>query len=261
MSKRKSFAESWDALVARHAKSKGGSSTGASFQLLSDIRLRPEVFQHRKLLQSASDAHVRELTRGAKQTGALEPITVWWDGRNYVCIDGHHRIRAYRAAGMSNQQVPVTFFSGNPEQALAEAARGNTRDKLKMSTSEKTSAAWRMVMVGGEATKAAIADASGASPRTVANMRRVFGVLTARGEDCKALAWEAARRLEAGDDREKTDWDDEVEVRAQEMATQITKAIGREGSKQPHALARALELYDPRLPDILLEQWGHGSEE
>jgi hypothetical protein len=57
------------------------------------------------------------------------------------------------------------------------------------------------------------------------------------------------------------DWDNEVEVRAQKMATQIAKAIGREGSKQPHALARALELYDPRMPDILLDFWGHNGEE
>ena len=259
MTKKKSFSEAWETLLARHAKGRAGPPAVLPFMRATDIRLCPEVFQHRRPNKSDSDAHVRELARGAQQSGALDPISIWWDGKAWLCIDGHHRLRAYWAAGMSDSAVPVAAFSGSPAEALAEAASRNTRDKLKMGRAEKMTTAWRIVTVGGF-TKAATANASGVSPRTVAYMRRVAATLTERGMDCKALTWEAARRLDAGQPEVEVDWDQEIEKRAQEMATKISASIGREGSKQPEAFARALELYDSRMPSRLMEHW-HGMDE
>ena len=52
-------------------------------------------------------------------------------------------------------------------------------------------------------------------------------------------------------DQEKAD-----EKKAQEMALALKQALGNEAAKYPEVFARALELYDTRLPDALAEWWG-----
>jgi hypothetical protein len=90
----------------------------------ADARL---VFQHRRPARDASDRHVRELADAVKAHGTLAPVTVWWDGKHWSCIDGHHRHQAYMAGHRSD--VPVEVFEGTPEEAVARAAgaRGDQR--------------------------------------------------------------------------------------------------------------------------------------
>lgn len=254
-----SFAQVWEDVEYKHRTGRPPPKTAPAALMVAKIKTCPQLFQHRAPSEWASNAHVRELTRGA-QVGALDPVAVWWNGKHWVCIDGHHRLLAYQAARMMGREVPVQVFEGTPADAVAEAARRNTRDKLAMSRSEKTNAAWRLVIIG-ELSKAKTVEASGASEGTVANMRRVRDFLVAKGVTYGELHWEAARRFAAGEEIEEVDWDERTEQEAQEMATAISKAIGKRGSKRIDAFARALELYDSRMPAMLKEIWRNGDEE
>ena len=259
--KRLSFDEAFDKLSTQHERGKKPKAPPGPYLVASSIKLWPDVFQHRLVSEHVSNAHVRELAKHASQPRGLQPITVWWDGKNWACVDGHHRIKAYRLASMAEHPVPVEVFEGTPSQAVVAAARLNTQDKLAMSLTEKTNAAWRLVLVGG-LSKADTSAFSGASLRTVANMRRVMEALNARGVNCAAMGWEAARRLERGeaylDEEEQEDKDEKL---ARELAASVSKAIGRRGSQQVQAFARALELYDPRMPQMLMEWWGSTDDE
>jgi len=164
--------------------------------------------------------------------------------------------------------VPVEVFHGTLWQAMGAAASANTRNKLAMSSVEKSNAAWRLVAMTSM-TKVEAAHAAGVSESTVANMSRVFNLLEARVNaaindlsieshgNFRDLNWDQAKRLAEGRDEADFDRDEANEKKANEMALALRKAIGKEGSKQPEILARALELYDSRLPEQLADFWGN----
>jgi hypothetical protein len=71
---------------------------------LASIKLWPKVFQHRGFAGHASKGHVLRLAAAIRQSKShtLDPITVWWDGRAWACVDGHHRRDAYAAAELGS---------------------------------------------------------------------------------------------------------------------------------------------------------------
>lgn len=228
------------------------------------IKLRTDVFQQRSPLQAASAAHVRELAGKAKASAdGLDPIKVWWDGKHWVCIDGHHRHRAYMEAGMGREAVRVEVFEGSPQQALKESAQANTKDKLPMRKAEKTNAAWHLVVAGEGLTQTEQADASGISRRMVVSMHGAKRTLLARGvQDIGDLSWEKARRLAAGDDSEMLEWDpDRIEEEARKVAEKLHKHLGPKAARQVEVFARALEMYSERLAADLAEHWREMHEE
>jgi hypothetical protein len=170
--------------------------------MLKAIKVRPEVFQHRRPAKHVSERHIRSLADAVRSRGALTPLTVWWDGKHWSCIDGHHRVQAYLRAGMQ-QDVPVEVFEGTPEQALARAADANTKDKLQMPLSEKANAGWRLVVMARGLSRARQAEAADLFSRQIAYMRATKAKLIAGGHDSEALSemtWEQARRTAAGVD-------------------------------------------------------------
>lgn len=220
---------------------------------LRSIKQHPGVFQHRRPAKHASEAHVRALVSVVNTSGMLEPVTVWWDGKAWACVDGHHRLAAYTKADRETPSVPVQVFEGSLEDALVLAARTNTKDKLPMARAEKSNAAWRLVLTT-PASKATLAEAAGVSERTVAHMRRVKETLRDAGkhrvEELLDMTWDAARRLSLG--QEAPDWDpQEEERRAQEFATKLHKVFGLQGPKQPDIFLRAVQLYSPKLYDTM----------
>jgi hypothetical protein len=90
---------------------------------------------------------MRQSTKAATKN-PLEPLTIFWVGNAWLLIDEHHRYQAYRKTGYI-EPVPVTVFSGTLDQAIGQALKGNSKDKLAMSKSEKTNAAWRLVISTG----------------------------------------------------------------------------------------------------------------
>src|SRR5690606_3390165 len=92
---------------------------GAAEIDIARIRSCPAVFQPRGG-QDEDDYHVRELTRALKAGGAaakLDPILVMGIGRDVYCVDGHHRLAAYRQAEASGS-IPVEWFGGTLDDAV-----------------------------------------------------------------------------------------------------------------------------------------------
>jgi hypothetical protein len=252
--------EAWAALKKQVATGKPQPEPPARLPLTS-IKLRPEVFQQRKPAPHASQAHVRALGKslGAGVKAELDPLAVWWDGRGWTCIDGHHRMAAYQQARERGAEVPVEVFEGAPEAALAYSARANTKDKLAMSRSEKMNAAWKLVVIAGDLSRADVAEASGASSRHIATMRSVKRRLEEMAKfaedadpfgnddpkhpgDPAALTWDAARRLAAGEDQDGVFDED---ARVDELATKLRKALGPTAERQPGTLRKGLGEVQP----------------
>lgn len=260
-SKQLTRSQAWSELRSQLAQGKKQPADKPTSLTLRRVKLWPEVFQQRRPAKFASSAHVRTLASKAKASpyGVLDPLVVWWDGKAWACVDGHHRMAAYREACISD--FPVVVFEGSIEEALALSAKANTRDKLQMSRGEKSNAAWHLV-VATSLSKSALAEASGVSERQVALMRRVKEVLRGKGQDnLEDLGWETARRTAAGEDVTQ-EWDEgETEKRAEELATKLHKALGKSSFSQIEVFARAVEIYSPLLASGLAAYWKELTEE
>lgn len=88
------------------------------------LKTRAAVFQPRSLQgQLGEEAHLlREVADAIKRAGidTLDPVVVWWSGRKFVVVDGHHRLIAIRRFNRDNQnrkgfrklKVPVCIITG-----------------------------------------------------------------------------------------------------------------------------------------------------
>jgi hypothetical protein len=156
---------------------------------------------------------------------------------------------------------------------MALAAIENTKDKLAMSSSEKSNTAWRLVAMT-DMTKSETAKAACVSLSLVSTMRRVLIQLDAKVSEAandlatsahanfRELNWGDAKRLSEGRDAAEFDRDEVNEKKAKEMALSILKALGPTGgAKNLDIFARALEIYAPRLPDLLADWWSIQEDE
>lgn len=253
---RKNPMDSFDALKAQWSNGKPQPKEPPQALVVSSIKVREEVFQHRRPDRFASDRHVRELADVAKVRD-LDRLTVWWDGKKWSVIDGHHRIKAYIRAGRSGQAVPVEVFEGTPEEALGRAAEANTKDKLLMSSSEKSNAAWRLVVMSEGRSKAQQAQDAGVSERLVAQMRKAKATLLKdperQADSLAEMSWQDARRTAAG---AAPDWTpEEEEARIEKMTTALRKALGATADRQPDIFRQALERFSPQLAQALEESY------
>lgn len=251
-SARKNPVGSFDALKEQWKNGKLQPKDLPQVLVASSIKVREEVFQHRRPDRFASDRHVRELTDVAKVRD-LDRLTVWWDGKKWTVIDGHHRLRAYIRAGKSDHAVPVEVFQGTPEEALGRAAEANTKDKLQMSSSEKSNAAWRLVVMTEGRSKAQQAQDAGVSERLVAHMRKTKAILMREPErvleDLAMMSWQEARRTAAGETLAWTP--EEEEARIEKMTKALRKALGATADRQPEIFRAALERFSPQLAQAL----------
>lgn len=259
-----SFSDGWSALLQQVEAGRPVPVQHPERMEVRRIKLRPEVFQRRNPLQSESAAHIRELqAKASASSDGLDPIKVWWDGKSWVCIDGHHRHRAYVQAGMGSDDVRVEVFVGTPQQALMEAAQANTKDKLQMRKAEKTTAAWHLVVAGEELTQVQQAKASGISRRMVVSMHKVKRALLTKGQtDIGDLSWARARQLVTGDNSEQPEHDDDwIEAQARKVAEKLHRHIGIKAASQAEVFARALDIFSPRLVRELEDYWRDQAED
>lgn len=224
------------------------------------IKTNEEVFQHRSLTREAAADHVQTLAkaihrgpRGPRQAH-LEPITVWWDGRDWLCVDGHHSLAAYEHV-KHPQPVPVRALRGaSLDEAIRASLEANARDKLPYTKRCKSEAAWRLTVAGGYS-KADIARLTEVSTRTVAAMREAMRELAKAHPDvppqeltwAQVRHWKQHRQLPGGDDMD-------VETKRQRQAERAYRKIA------PHikgasldTLLRVLELHKPGLVSELAE--------
>jgi hypothetical protein len=67
------------------------------FLTLDEMTTATDVFQHRSGNLARSEAHVANLMKVLQRNDEVtfSPITVYWIGKIWFCIDGHHRIKEY----------------------------------------------------------------------------------------------------------------------------------------------------------------------
>ncbi len=207
---------------------KGGNPYPASPEALPlhEITTHEPLFQTRSPSEDESETHVNTLYRTIirKRGNPLDPIQVFWIGDTWCCIDGHHRLKAYKRAvekghWQTSQPVPVKVFQGSLLEASAEGGEENGKARLKMLESEKNDHAWSFVILDSELafSKAETADKTGVSTATIGNMRRVLAFFKDEKpiHDPADFRWKDAAYLEQhGEEREGRDAD---ELRRQEV--------------------------------------------
>ena len=269
-----SLSKDFATIKAQLAKGKSPPKVLPTALPLSAIRMWPNVFQHRAAGSIESKRHILYLAGEIKRSRSqsVDAITVWWDGRAWACVDGHHRHDAYVAADVaSGHPIPVDVFDGTIAQAMAVAARSNTKNKLSMTSSEKSNTAWHLTAFT-DMSKLEVSLAADVSESSVAAMRRVRDDLKRKDDatpDLEVsrylgfldLKWAEALRLSKGLDAPDFDRESADERKAQEMAAALRRAIGDQAAKFPEVFARALAIYDSRLPDQLAEWWGEQGDD
>jgi hypothetical protein len=227
---------------------------------LNEIEAIEEVFQHRSGNLGTSQKHLSELLKALKNSNGepFEPLLVFWIGDAWALIDGHHRYTAYREARYGSN-VPVEVFKGTLDEAIGQALRGNVRDKLVMSSPEKSNGAWRLV-VGTKLSLSKTTDASGRTRPTIVAMRKVRDNLLRKRPDLDLgdLSWADAVRVNKGLELATREFDEEWEEKeARALAERLTRHfdIKRLGG-QPGIFWRAIEIWDSRLTAAFLDSYG-----
>lgn len=268
MKKREAFVDAVERLEQQRVRGKPIKDRPSSLPV-SEIRTAPEVFQPRGLYSAehVDELHVRSLRQALEAQGrkaALQPILVMWIGRKVYCIDGHHRLAAYKAYGKL-KTLPVEWCDKSVPEAAEEAVRRNIQDKLPMRREAKLEAAWRMV-VRGQASKREITLATTVPASTIANMRHTLKSLEERGRAddfrrgsdsgdatfrCR-LTWAEAKRVSRQDFESGEDWEEE---KVNVWADRLAKAFGKKWGEQPELAAAAIARFSERLPVKLVEVW------
>ncbi len=208
---------------------------------LSAITIHGVVFQPRTM----SEHHVHGLTKIIRNQGKVTPVVVWPAGEQVILLDGHHRIEAYRKAEKTDA-IPVEYFEGTADDALARSGELNTPLKLPMTTEERQNFARRMETLG-DYSLAEIVLKSGVSKAQVARMRSARRKL---GDLAQCFGtWAAARKhAEEPEERGSDEW---KERQAEAYADKLAKAFGNKLSSNTELAAMAFHIYFGRkLPDL-----------
>ncbi|QCU90549.1 ParB N-terminal domain-containing protein [Thiomicrorhabdus sediminis] len=105
---------------------------------------------HRGKEQNLSRNHIDNLVAVLKDGHSLDRVDVYPNpegGADFILIDGHHRLQAYREAhelGYRNSKsLPVkVHLDVTPKEARLMAFNANKKDKLSMSKEQKPQEAW-----------------------------------------------------------------------------------------------------------------------
>ena len=124
-------------------------------------RLRPGSSPRRT---GISPDHVESLMTSVDQ---WPPLLVQRD--DLVVIDGHHRLAAASALGLT--ALPVEWFDGSATDACIEAIRRNVDHGLPLTLQERRAAATRVARDRPEWSDSLIGDVCGLSPKTIARLR------------------------------------------------------------------------------------------
>jgi hypothetical protein len=227
------------------------------------IKTKEDIFQHRNVKGWISEPHIEKLTKilDGCPLAQLDPITVFWTGNAWCCIDGHHRLAAYRKTSMP-REVPVQVFEGTLQEAIIRSLESNSKDKLPMTSQEKSDSAWRLTVCFPNMPKRALSAASGVSERTIAYMRETREALKQgnfKGE-LSELSWQAARLATKGISMDGDTLDDHIQRRAQALADRLTRHFGGHLNQDPSILARALSICNESLPRRLTDAWAQDGE-
>lgn len=228
---------------------------------LKTIRFASLVFQPRSFDGSKADStsHVETLKDALRNKQSLPPITVWWSGKSWRVLDGHHRMMAYQQLAKDKKKplvihsVPVVVFEGSLNQAIAHATECNSRDKLPMTKNDKLDRAWKLVALQDPSlSREAIAHTAGVSDRTVGNMRAELVRFLADNPNDNPLdySWDQVKSGKLKPEKDES-W---AEQEAQRWAKRLLREFGPKIGRHPDILARAIEIVSDRLPRRMVEE-------
>jgi hypothetical protein len=226
----------------------------------SEIKERLELFQPREFsygARSVDPEWARELARRIGIQGELDSVLVIRIGNEWVCVDGHHRIAAYRLRS-HKKPIKCEWFDGTPTQAVDESMRRNNKDTLPIPSADRREEAWRRVLLD-QGSKKEISQACGVSLSTLANMRKAkrryendpeFAARVAR--PLMETSWGVMLLADHNGDEHESDLDD----RAGTLARTIRRRLSDLLIKDPVVTAHALAKYHKHLPRTLMDVWG-----
>lgn len=222
---------------------------------IQEIKTLEAVFQPRQTVgdEAASGKHLGELKRVLHDRGTLDPITVLKVGGEWLCIDGHHRLEAYRQSESRRTHIPVKVFSGTLEEALRASIEVNAPDKLNLTKEDKLEAAWKLVVLGVDSV-ATISNTSTIAERSVQRMRRGLERVRALypSQPFEAWPWAKVKELLRGQMKEgQTMWQD---VKAKEWAKQLARTFCGLPSEHPRVFAQALLRYNAETAKAIAEE-------
>jgi ParB-like chromosome segregation protein Spo0J len=190
-----------------------------------------------------SGKHLKELRRALCAKGALDAITVFKIGGEWFCIDGHHRLEAYRQAGGRRTHIPVRVFQGSLAEAFSYSIAANAPDKLNLSRDDKYESAWRMVLLGVYTVRQINASTT-VSNGTIQNMTEAAKTVGQQWplSPVEDFSWSQVKHLlRSGMPKENTMWQ---EAKVKEWAKKLARSFNGVPNKHPKLFAQALLLYD-----------------
>lgn len=236
---------------------------------LEEIKMAHSVFQPRQVEQGhesgCNEDHIRNLIEAIfnEPLGVLDPIDIWWSGKYWRVLNGHHRLLAYarvkKMGKLKAPLIPVKLFKGNLSQAIAESIRLNSKDTLMMSKSDKLNRAWILTCLE-KYSKNETSRICKIGTSTVSRMREKLREIREHFKEsdtwktiAMGMPWEEAQAfgraaIEQGND----DWKEKI---ALDWSRRFVKTFGTKLATQPEITARALELYSEKLTEDLACHW------
>lgn len=217
---------------------------------LTEIELLP-VFANRERLDERLIADLGKVLANGDNLAAITVLRV--DGRTFV-VDGHQRLEAFRvhASKLGREKrfkVPVVYFVGTPAEAVYASIATNSRHGVRLTASERTDAAWKLVLIG-EKTRTEVIKATNVSRSWVAQMRKVKRIL---GEEAAEYrSWHHALKVASGHQTaeiSEEDYEERKRMQAERIADQIIR--GGNHSDDPELMAMAMSIVYPSERDRL----------
>jgi hypothetical protein len=182
-------------------------------------------------------------------------------------LDGHHRFAAYTRLKWA-KPIKVVLHDGPLYKVKLIALRENTKARLPMSPKERADAAWRLTCEqledgGYSYSKKELAEATGVSERTVANMRRTYRVIEELGcfpprSWAGAIELSKGRELKEMTEEEREEW---IKAKADELDRHVGKYIAEYSKRYPEAVRLVLERRMGREFDYMVEYSANSAAE
>jgi hypothetical protein len=232
-------------------------------------------------LRTLDTKHVNALVVRIRRKGDMDPPLVVKletvnqdtgevDGHEWVVVDGHHRLAAYRKA-KHTEAIRCQWFSGSVREAMDASVHRNEKIHLPIEQGDKHEAAWTRTLLDWDgktwtSSKQDVVKLTGCSERMVAYMRQVVkrhhdyahhGIVhpdgerlhTMLGPDLSRHPWSKVNRARLGMTEKQESMDDF----AAKLSRQLNSRMPILRTANPEATARALWLFDKDLCPKLVQ--------
>ena len=234
---------------------------GRQYLPAKEIKTREAVFQPRTLKGQIGEerAVMGEIREAIKRNGVVEMdrVVVWWSGKAFFCVDGHHRLAVVRKLNsekrlraraidtrrkaVANQLlVPVEVLTGTLSEAMEWSTRENGKARIMLKKSDKSNWAWKVAVlhwggiIEGRFTMAQRCKSLHVSVRTLHDMKAVYRKIddmrSQQSEqaiiDLADMGWARAKALSEGRDLADEWTDEKHEAEVQKTVDKLISALG-----------------------------------